>query len=163
MGIDIHVLIYSPKGKLLNKIRCYGHRDYSWFDNITNSGSNTLYDNFPAKPGIPDFDNLTLDTLFNGNDYCDFHYVQYGELKKWFKDFRPDVDAGWVRKYDAWLYREKGIIPENIVHYMNDTMNREDYEFIFIENPYESTKWLLDNLAKEKTRNNSIIVYFFDC
>lgn len=139
----------------------YDGRNSEWFNNLRGRGWDSIYDYLPIKYGIPELFPIPEEKLIKEH-YYDFQYITVKDFKEWYKEFRPDIDAGWVQKYDAWAYRKKGIIP-NLNHYLyvKEDERIEDFEFIEVENKYDNSRWLYEYIKKEF--DDSIIFYYFDC
>lgn len=165
MAVDIHMNIISKEGEYKYNDLFDGQRDSEWFDNLCSKyHSNSLYDSFPRRYGIPDAVPEGIKKDLDEGSYYDFFHVKVGEFLEWFSNMRPDIDAGWVSTYEMWLYQAKGIIPEEIPHELDEDLNALDYHFIEIENPYDSTKELFNFIVEHKDIDpEDYIVYYFDC
>ena len=169
MGTDIHFKIVKADGSDMQNLEFNG-RNYEWFDNLQ-SNHDTIYATLDRKRGIPEKSpKELLHDYENSYDYgyYGFNYLTVKEFIDWFDDMRPDIDAGWITKYDSWLYSNKGIYPSEIYRYLGDIdLNRErDCIFITLENKYDCNKWLkneLENrLKNSQIKEEDFVVFYFD-
>ena len=166
MGVDIHMHIVKD-GKIVLK-DIYEGRNGEWFDNIDPSSYFTHNDNyikFPSYLGISEqapstdeFNEKKLDSL----GYYHFSFVNVGEFRKWFEEYRPDIDAGWVNTYTKWRIENKGYIPDEVQRYLYEEDIIADMHFIEYTNEYEPSKRLYDFLDINKIDDDADITYWFD-
>lgn len=164
MGVDIHMNIITKDGGFRYS-DIYDGRNSEWFDNISHKVINESYRNFPHEYGLPELipEDIKHDYEHREEGYYDFYYVKVEDFIKWYITMRPDLDAGWVSTYDQWLYQRKGIVPE-VMHWLDKEYNPNDYHFIEVENPWESSSWLHEFVTShEDIRPDDYIVYYFDC
>lgn len=138
-------------------------RNTTWFNNMMGRGNDEVYDSLPLGYGISDETSEEWARLHEDPcSYFERHYINVKDFKDWFEDKRPDIDAGWVTRYEAWAYKHKGIVPE--LHrklWENDII--EDMEFIEVTNPYDCSAWLYDYLKDNNIPDDACIQYCFDC
>ena len=90
------------------------------------------------------------------------------EFVEWTKCYRPWIQAGWVHKKDAWLYKNKEIYPEEYQNrlYADDIL--EDMEFIEFTDKSNGFLELIDFLNHQlwfsyiSDISKYRIVYYFD-
>lgn len=163
MGVDITMHIIDTKGNMLAE-NIFGGRNSEWFNNLRSRGCNRAYESIPTNYGLPSVipASVQKDYLDADGNYYDFNYITVSEFKRWFKETKPHLEAGWVNTYDKWQYETRGLPPQE-VHFSLDTdMNPYDYHFIEFEDLGDCSKWLYDFCNKRKY-NNGIIVFYFDC
>jgi hypothetical protein len=165
MGVDIHM--YIVRGNAAVKKNIFEGRNSEWFRDLQGDGWKDEYDNLPRHWGIPD---EAPEYIQEGYDksreigYYGFNYVNVADYVEWFEKYRPDKDAGWVSTYDAWRIKNKGYVPEDPIHYLDEDMNKEDYTFMEFEDPYDCGKWLYDYITShDEIQGSDTIVYYFDC
>lgn len=164
MGVDIHMHIVSKDGESKYE-DIFDGRNTRWFDNISHNVIDEVYDSFPCKYGLPELvpEAIKHDFEHREEGYYDFFYVNVEKFMMWFLHKRPDLDAGWVRTYDKWLYEKKDIIPE-LTRYLEKEDNLNDYHFIEVIDPYESSRWLYEFITShDDLHPEDNIVYYFDC
>ena len=165
MGVDIHMHIVGKNGE--HKYEdIFDGRNSHWFDNICHNVIDEAYSNFPHEAGLPECVPETIEHDFEHREegYYDFYYVNVEKFMKWYLQMRPDIDAGWVSTYDMWLYQSKGIIPNDLNHWLDKECNPNDYHFIEVEDPYECSRWLHEFITShEDIHPEDNIVYYFDC
>lgn len=182
MGVDITMMVVNHKNP--NEVimtDLYNGRDYDFFSLLQNQEEV----DFPCHRGIPE--GVTEGDLFdlyeNGGHY-DFSYITIKDFLKWINDYRPQLDAGWVTKYEAWAYRTRGVIPEVHHEYPEYYAAAENLEFIEIcdyNNPFFAIREEIEKFFKEQNPSfqtslqtaetakkwiefvNNYIVYCFDC
>lgn len=159
MGMDIHMDIVKD-GKIIKK-DIFDGRSYEWFGNLCRNGDK-VYDSLPTDEGMspmhPDIEKY--DYLINVG-YFDFYHMSVGEFKDWFNRYRPDKNAGWVTKREAWEYEKRGICPE-LEYCLDETDIIEDRVFIEIVNQYDCSSWLFQYLIENNIDNDADINYYFD-
>ena len=110
MGVDIHMFICKNKEYIAEKI--FDGRNSEWFNNMMGDGNDEIYDSLPIKWGVSDETPDAFSKEFT-DDWCfGFRYLNVKEFKNWFVEKRPDRDAGWVTKYEAWAYENKHVLPD---------------------------------------------------
>lgn len=134
-------------------------RNSEWFDNLQRNGD-PEYNYLPVQCGVSD---EVPEDYSKFEEYCyGFYFVKVKDFKKWYFEYRPDKDAGWVTKYDAWAYETKNIQPEYIQKKLFKDDVLEDMVFIEIVNKYDCSRWLLDYLFEHAIPDDAIIQYCFD-
>ena len=163
MGMDITMMIVKDNDYLATDI--FEGRNTEWFNNMMGRGNNELYNHLPIQAGNSPQTTKTWADYYGSEDYADSYfgvtYVNVGDYKKWFEEFKPNVDAGWTTTYEAWEYKKRGIEPE-LYHYLPDDANRHDMVFMEIESKYDCSKWLYDYLLEHKIPDDADIQYCFD-
>ena len=163
MGVDIHM--HLIKGSEIIKEYLYDGRNYDWFANLRAEGDNEAYRYFPSKYYEPTTKNSPKEIMkdFKTEGYFGFTIVNVKELMKWYKDYRPDITAGWVSKYEAWLYDTKNIIPDEIRTYFDPEIPKEDQVFKEFVNKYEPMTEIINYLFKNNYIEGYDLIYYFDC
>lgn len=163
MGIDIHMHILDPTGKIVEKDIFTG-RDSEWFNNISRKGYDPCYEDFPSFVGVPENSCDEIQEAYNTKDtYYDFFYVDALKFKSWMRLRKPHTDAGWVTTYSAWLYEKKDIVPE-LWYTLDPECNINDMKFIEVINEYDKSLWLFNFLLDNHYfKEGYSIVYYFDC
>ena len=163
MGKDIHMYI-CEKGKVV-KSDIFNGRCSCWFDNMSEKGEYDEYNHLPIVYGwnegtVP----KKLKNEYPKEDgYFDFYHVKVGYFKEWFKKYRPDIDAGWATKYEAWAIEHKGYRPGYLPKELDENANINDNIFVEYERCDDCSKWLYNYLNDNKIKDNAFIVYCFDC
>ena len=125
-------------------------------------GNDEVYDSLPIKWGVSDEAPDAFSEKFN-EDWCfGFRYLNVKEFKDWFIEKRPDEDAGWVTRYEAWAYKHKGIRPEYLKKELTKDNVIEDMEFITVTNIYDCSAWLYCYLEDNDIPDDATIQYTFD-
>lgn len=174
MGADIHLHIVH-NNKILKK-EIYKNRNSEWFDNMIGR-----YTTEPAYDYLPyDYDwecegqcpqELIDEYLKESEDGVlprwtyDERSIKVKDFLDWFIKYQPALKAGYVSKYDAWLYENKHIIPssENLEHYLWADVKQRDFVWIEFTDPYEPSRWLFNYLKENEIPEDAWIVYCFDC
>lgn len=159
MGVDIHTYVITKDGKI-KATDLYEGRCTEWFNNLMGRGDAREYDYLPVKSGIPKNAPAEIKEDYE-LDYYGFNYITVKEWRKWFKTYKPNVDAGWVRKYDKWAWETKHINPSESCQYLDEDMNPNDWEWCEFRKDYDSSEYLTKKLAKMK--KNDILIFYFDC
>ena len=123
MGADIHIHLID-KDKVI-KENLYDGRNYEWFDALkeTYYEGYEVYKYLPTSFGFPEEMPPIYSKYNTDTDYYGHHYISLADLVAWFNEYHPEIKAGWVHEYDAWLYNIKGIdINEN-----ESEFNKENY------------------------------------
>lgn len=156
--------MYIVKNKEYIAKDIFEGRNSTWFNNMMDRGNDEEYNYLPLRYGISD--ETPEDWAKHYEDrqsYFGHHYINVGEFKDWFLKYRPDRDAGWVTRYEAWVYENKGIIPEYLQKKLSHDDIIEDMEFITVINEYDCSNWLYTYLIDNDIPNDAIIQYVFDC
>lgn len=141
----------------------YKGRNSNWFDKIRGNSTDASYFSFPNECGISEETPLDFKEKYKKEKgYYDFYYISVEAFKNWFKEHRPDIDAGWVSRYDAWAYENKNIYPEVLCRQLYDDDIIEDRVFIEVIDKYDSSAWLFEYLMQNNIPNDAIIQYCFD-
>lgn len=160
MGMDIHTYICDEDGVIKYKDIWEG-RNSDFFANLSGHGYNRIYDRFPVEYGLSE--NIEAELSEDEKKYCfDFRHIQVGKFIEWFEKYRPDITAGWCSKFEAWLYKTKGIAPEELHARLHEDDIVEDYEFIVVEKAYDCAKDFYDFFKDYKINPNYYLNYFFD-
>lgn len=172
MGRDIRMYI-CQKGKETKNLwgkDNYCGRNSEWFDNMTGNDCSGEYNFLPLQYGISPladarFQKTEEDKKEKQYEYCfDFRYINVGDFKKWFEEYRPDKKAGWVSTYEAWqIKNNKGDIHNEIYldHY-KDPERGDDQVFIETVDKYDMSRRLYERLKELRVSNKADIFYFFD-
>lgn len=157
MGVDIHLYICKDKSYIAENI--FEGRNSEWFDNLQQNGD-TEYDHLPVNYGISDEAPADYSKF---EEYCyGFYFIKVKDFKDWFLKYRPDMDAGWVTKYDAWAYETKYIQPDYLQKKLFKEDVLEDMKFIEVVNRHDCSRWLYDYLCAHNIPDDAIIQYCFD-
>lgn len=168
MGVDIHIYIIDKFGKKKTD-NLYDGRNYRWFDNLQDRGMDPEYNFLPRlywndcpRPIFNIFKDLEKD------DYYGMAAVRISDLIEWYNHYRPNVHAGWVTKYDAWLYRAKNIIPSEDDVYTDPSIiedfNIDLYEFIEYEDEYNPMTEVYKAITENTLiANDDYLIFYFDC
>ena len=160
MGMDIHLYIVRNKEYIAENI--FDGRNTEWFNNIMGTGNDDVYDSFPAYYGVSNETPDAFSKEFN-DDWCfGFRYLSVKEFKDWFLEKRPDKDAGWVTRYEAWAYEHKGIEPEYLKKELTKDDVIKDMKFITVTSKYDCSAWLYCYLVDNDIPDNATIQYAFD-
>lgn len=160
MGMDIHMFICKNKEYIAKDI--FAGRNSEWFNNMMGDGNDEVYDSLPIKWGISDEAPNTFSEEFN-DDWCfGFRYLNVKEFEDWFIEKRPDEDAGWVTRYEAWAYKHKGIEPEYLKKELTKNDVIEDMKFIVVTSKYDCSAWLYCYLVDNNIPDDATIQYCFD-
>jgi len=160
MGLDIHLNIVK-NGMVLEK-EIFDGRNSEWFHNLMREGCyDDDYETLPCKWGTSDQAPEELIEEYEGWTF-DPYYMSVKDFKNWFTKYKPNRQAGWVSTYDKWRMENKGYIPVDAPHYLNDDMRIEDYHFVEWENPYDCSLWLYKYLVVKQIDNDADIMYCFD-
>lgn len=160
MGMDIHLYIARNKEYIAKDI--FDGRNSEWFNNMMGDGNDEVYDSLPVKWGVSDEAPDAFSEEFS-DDWCfGFRYLNVKEFKDWFIEKRPDEDAGWVTRYEAWAYKHKGIEPEYLRKELTKDDVIEDMKFITITSKYDCSAWLYCYLIDNDIPDDATIQYCFD-
>lgn len=155
MGVDIHMAIYKD-GKYEALDFPYV-RNTEFFDRFSGRNDFGVYSRLPRKYNYPDVEG------FEDAEYCyGFFALNAGDVRKWYDQYKPDEYAGYVRRYDKWLYETKGISPYEYLLYLEeeDAANR-DWVWLEWNNPNDMINWFMD-IIKDMPDEQDILIYF-DC
>jgi hypothetical protein len=162
MGMDITLSIFKNKECIAENI--FDGRNSTWFNNMMGGGDDEIYDSLPLGYGISDETSAEWAKLHEDpGSYFERHYINVKDFKDWFLDKRPDIDAGWVTRYEAWAYKHKGIQPECLQKRLWETDVIEDMKFIEVTNKYDCSAWLYCYLEDNEIPEDACIQYCFDC
>ena len=164
MGVDLHMAIV--KNNIVIDKDIFPGRNSEWFGQLTGNGRTKeeyeyLTMNYNWKEDLVPAE--LLNEFKEEDGYYGFRMIKVSVFTEWYRQYRPDLDAGWVTKYEAWLYKTKRIEPESICHNLA-CMDHDpkDVEFIEVANKYDCSKWLYDYLYDNKIMDG-YIVFCFDC
>ena len=168
MGVDIHIYVVDKFGKKKTE-ELYDGRNYRWFDNLQDRGMDPEYNYLPRL-----YWNDTPREIFNlfkdleTKDYYGMAAVRISDLIGWYNKYRPHVHAGWVTKYDAWLYHAKDIIPSEDDVYTDPSIIEdfkvELYEFIEYTDKYNPMTEIYDKITQDTgIANDDYLIFYFDC
>lgn len=169
MGADIHMKLIKDNKIIEDDL--FEGRNYDWFDDLTGKGYctnvsyKTLFDIKTA--GIPEDSPKEIVDDYNEDWYFDFYWMKLKDFCNWVKTSRPQLEAGWVSTYDAWAYKKKGIIPEEMFKSLAsiDEEYIKDYNFIEIVNKFEPSYYIseyLINKGYDIEDEDYKIVFYFD-
>lgn len=165
MGIDITMHIIKNKEILHENI--FEGRNYTWFDNISRQSgrSDSEYRYFPSYYGKKFQEQIPYNILkdIESDTYYGDNIVKVKDFIEWYKKYQPNLHAGWVTRYEAWLYEEKGIAPEDSYQRLPQDEPIRDMVFIEYEDIYDCSRWLYNFIIGEKVPKDAYIIYYFDC
>lgn len=161
MGMDIHIHIVKNGEYVVKNI--YTGRNSDWFDNMMGNGYDDCYNYLDLIFGISPQAPKNLDAKeLSKKGYFDFFYVSVKNFKNWFKQYRPDISAGWVSTYDKWRIEHKGYIPEYMAYTLTKEDILEDMHFVEVTNPYDPSAFIYSFLIENDIDDNADITYWFD-
>lgn len=161
MGMDIHLFIVKNKEYIAEDI--FDGRNSTWFNNLQGRGYDEEYDSLPRNYGISDEAPEEWTHHYEDkSSYFGHYYLNVKEFKDWFLKYRPDEDAGWVTRYEAWAYKHKGIEPEYLQKKLSHDDIIKDMKFIKITNKYDCSAWLYCYLIDNDIPDDATIQYCFD-
>ena len=161
MGMDITLSIFKNKECIAENI--FDGRNTTWFNNMMGRGIDDIYNHLPIGYGISD--EVSEDWTKHYEDPCSYfehHYINVYKFKEWFFKYRPDIDAGWVTRYEEWAYENKGIEPVYLQKRLDHDDIIEDMRFIQVTNKYDCSAWLYNYLVDNHISDDAIIQYCFD-
>ena len=162
MGIDCHMYIVKDKKYIAKDI--FDGRNTTWFNNMMGRGNDEVYNSsLPLGYGISN--EAPEDWVNHYKDptsYFERHFINVKEFEDWFLEKRPDIDAGWVTRYEAWAYEHKGIMPEYLKKKLDKNDIIVDMKFITVTNQYDCSAWLYTYLIDNDIPDDATIQYCFD-
>ena len=160
MGVDIHMNIYKNQELIAEDI--FDGRNSDWFRNLQpDHGNDPAYDHLAIHCGVAGQVPLEYKDKFDF-DYWGFHWFTVKDFKDWFLKYRPDKDAGWVTRYEAWAYKHKSIVPEYLRKELTKDDVIEDMRFIKVANIYDCSAWLYQYLIEHDIPDDAVVQYCFD-
>ena len=161
MGVDIHMNIYKNQELIAEDI--FDGRNSDWFRNLQlDRGDDPIYNHLAIRYGVADQVPLDYKDKFNSDDFWGFYWFTVKDLKDWFLKYHPDIDAGWVTRYEAWAYKHKKIVPDYLRKELNKDDVIEDMRFIKVTNIYDCSAWLYQYLIDHDIPNDAVVQYCFD-
>ena len=164
MGVDIHMFI-CRKGEILGD-DIFDGRNSEWFNNLQHQGWGSVYDHLSIKGDFSKDVPEDLRERFNDpGTFYGHHNILVKDFAKWFKKYRPDLDAGWFSTYDRWRMICKGWVPDPdyVKHELEEGDNPVDYEFVEFEDEYDCSRWLYNYVVDKNIPEDATINYCFDC
>lgn len=161
MGVDITMSIVKDK-KIIKK-DIFDGRNTEWFNNLQGRGIKEEYEYLPKsdyEKQAPD--TMKLEKLYD-LDYYGFGCINVGDYKKWFYEYKPNYDAGWVTTYEKWKWDCKHIEPTEVYKELPKDINPADWHFIEFKIPYDCSSWLVRYLLENNIEDDAYIIYYFDC
>lgn len=173
MGVDLHMHIIDSKGNFLAKDLFEGVRDYDWFDALEGSEAVDSFKRLPSSSGIPE---ELKDKIFcskeKANSYYGFKYITIKDFWRWFWAKRPDYNAYWTTKREAWLYQTKKIVPSLQWYFLGEALAEsdssiEDMVFIDVVDEEDNYKKLIKMIEEDSKISRGLetkvyLVYYFD-
>ena len=168
MGVDLHMHIIDSKGNFLAKNLFEGERDYDWFDALVGSEGVDSFKQLPSLDGIPEG---LKDKIFSSEkelkSYYGFKYITIKDFYNWFWKNRPDYNAYWTTKRQAWLYQTKKIVPSLQLYSLGEALEDrgcpiEDIVFIDVVDEEDNYKKLIKIIEENpifSKMNDSYLVY----
>ena len=160
MGIDIHVMVVRNATIVIPEMDL--GRSYEWFSKLRYEENEYGYLHWSYNPedeAIPPEVRADIEKGYWGLKFCNV-----AEFVNWFYKYRPDIDAGWIRKKDAWLLDKKEIVPDSYCDTLEDDCIVADWEF----REFPSTCDYAEDIVKEiesrpfLNREQSYLVFYFD-
>ena len=161
MGVDI--FMHIVKNKEIIKKDIYTGRCSEWFANLRGEGWDDIYDKLPIYSCNFDKNIVPADLIekYKEEYYYDRRMINVGDFKKWFEDYRPDIDAGWVTTYEKWKIENKHWTPYDVPHYLPEDARIEDYHFIEFDKEDDQSRWLYNYLINNNIPDDAYIIYCF--
>lgn len=179
MGVDIYMSLIDKDGNLIMD-NLYDTRNYDWFDNMSGSMCDFEYSYLPTECGLPGKVPEKIKEIYEKRKewgYTDFRYINVSDYFNWFKEYRPELKAGWVSTYDKWRIERKHWIPESdqVLFSLDEVVNKNDYHFIEYEDEEcpdrkiinKIIDWIVSPLYKgtlkdyEEALKDFYIIYYF--
>lgn len=164
MGMDIHVHVVNKNGEYIKK-NLFDGRNRMWFQKIDHEE-----DEYDYVKWIYDYEAefvpVEVKKVFRSDEYSGyfgFKAVKVADLLNWYDRYRPDVDAGWIRRYDKWRWENKATAPDEIYHYFDESMNVNDW--VWVENlpkEDECIKVIIDQIDNNQVNPNDYVIMYFD-
>lgn len=160
MGTDIHFFaIKKDTGEMLGR-DLYEGRNYEWFDKLSGNTRETEYDYLDSHYDLPDV--CAEEIVKEYEDCYGGRHITASEFIKWYENYKPYSDAGWVTVRDSWLYYNKGIVPD-LYHNLPDDYPVENYKFIEITNVWEPSNKIYNWICENCVFPHKVeLVWFFD-
>ena len=164
MGMDIWVHVVNKNGEYVKK-DLFDGRNRTWFCKINDEEDEYEYVKWIYNYDA-DFVPADIKEIFNSKEYTGFYgfkAVKVADLLNWYDKYRPDVDAGWIRRYDRWKWENKTIAPEYISYYFDDSMDYIDW--IWTENlpkKDDCIKVIIDEIDNNQVNPNDFVIIYFD-
>ena len=167
MGVDIHMYLIDNKGNIIND-NLYDERNYHWFDNITEKGTDPEYKYYPAYYGLPKDIKIPkkIEDAHIIDYYYNFYYMKLKDYVDWFFEYRPHIRAGYFTEYDKWLIENKGYVPDEdeVITNVEAIEHPEVYIFMTYENIYNPDKKIISKIdITDDSIEDYYIIYYFDC
>ena len=168
MATDIHMYLINKDGAIIND-NLYDGRNYHWFDNITEKGTDPEYEYYPAHYGLPLSKDIKIPKKIKDeyakNCYYDFYYMKLKDYIDWFLEYKPHIKAGYFTEYDKWLIENKGYVPDEdeVITNVEAIEHPELYMFMIYENIYNPDKDIASNINVDGSIEDYYIIYYFDC
>ena len=160
MAMDIHTYICDEYGLVRYKDIWEG-RNSNFFANLCGYGDNRIYENFPVKYGLSACAEDEISK--KEREHCfDFRHTRVGDFIEWYEIYKPNVTAGWCSKFEAWLYKNKGIIPYNLTENLCEEDIIEDREFIEVNSDRDPSVYFYKFFKNHNVDEDYFLNYFFD-
>lgn len=157
MGMDIYINVVDKDGNYIKK-DLYDGRDSEWFYNIIEELGEYYY--VPWTYGT-DLDYIPTEIKEMFDDGFRVKSVKVADLLNWYDKYRPDIDAGYIRRYDKWRWETKAIPPDQICHFRDPDM---DKDWVWIENVptrHEPIKEIIDQIDNNQVNPNDYVIIYF--
>lgn len=168
MAVDITMKIIHKSGKVIVEDVCQGLRNSQWFQSISGGSSNNrVYENFPCDYGLID-SVIEEKKKLEQQGYYGFRNIPVKDFMEWYEKTNPNMLAAWVKRYDAYLYTEKGIDIEDYSLYLQNDFIIEDYVWLEFKNnsdfSYLIYNAIMDIMSVISSNiEDYYILYYFDC
>ena len=98
-------------------------------------------------------------------DYFDFCKIKVEDFVNWYYETKPFEKAGWVHRYEKWLYDTKGIIPyeDDVYHYWSGDFHAEDICWLEYIDTWEPSCSIMEYFLEHNIPGDSFFIFCFDC
>lgn len=160
MGTDIHVMVVKDGAFVIPEMDMA--RNYTWFGKIQHENDEYTYLNWQynlENDAIPPEVRKDID-----NGCWGFKFCNVAEFVNWFEKYKPDLDAGWIRKREAWLLDNKGVIPYDYEYELPENCVIEDWEFREFPASGDFAEDIITEIKSRPflDREHSYLVFYFD-
>ena len=165
MGMDIWIHVADKDGNFV-KEDLWDGRNSNWFNKIIHEDDEYEFVHWiynDQADFVPDEIKKNFDDSEENFGYFGFKAVKVADLLNWYDRYRPDVDAGYIRKYDKWKWENKGIAPNNIYHYYDEDMSNDWVWAEGFPKEDELIKYaIIDKIDNNQVNPNDFVIIYFD-
>lgn len=150
MAADINMYLVDKRDNsiILSTKDLFEGRNYEWFENMQQRGSNVAYDYMPVEWDYEDSDKLPEDCCYNADWTYGHRAIRVDELLKWFTFYKPAEDGVYLTERENWLYESKGIFLEAWERHYPDAEEGATI-FTVVRKKYEPILHIIDVLCKK--------------